>query len=646
MSDTPASTSSTPADAPAIPPTPLAPASTHRQQFRRPGERAWLRVGAAATEASVVLNGQTVGLHLGAWTPFEFEITPWLRDENELLIHCRDRVHTTNGFLPTIGIRWTGARDVRIQTTPTPSRPPARQRSATRGTQLLVDGRPFRVRGVLHWGYYPELGNPWPDRDTIRREILHVRSLGFNLIKFCLWIPPPAYYELCEELGMFVWQEYPVWNTPLAGEGVLREFADFFRNDAPFSCVILRTMTCENDRVSAETARRLVDLCHEMIPGSLALDNSGWLCSERYGDFHDEHPYLNNMEWSFYGRRMRPLLTRPLLLGETLYTVSPAEGPYDISLAKRRFQIETLARDLPDAGYVQNVMRDIRGLGSGLCRIDGTPKFTPAQWEWHREPLAPPRVVPPVRGTIVGPRKGGWKCPNHWWFSTILRFHDHTLPRELIERELYFELLSGRVLSHAQGTRVLLELDALTGNKRELHPLIIEFTTQGQRRVVSAFRSDTPAGRQLADILASRTGDAPEIGPLVGTSILLEDWQMSVDGERWIDVKADTALVNGGRNIFEGWARFRTTFDYPGGPRTLRCETVGDYFECLIDGVFVGEAGPRNATWDGTRDVPREFAVDLSPGRHEIEFFVRDWRGGGGMIGPVFFAGDLTERVY
>jgi hypothetical protein len=73
---------------------------------------------------------------------------------------------------------------------------------------------------------------------------------------------------------------------------------------------------------------------------------------------------------------------------------------------------------------------------------------------------------------------------------------------------------------------------------------------------------------------------------------------------------------------------------------------VGDAYEIYIDGAFVGEAGPRVATWDGTRDVPRNFNVSLAPGSHDILMRVRDWRGAGGMVGPMYFARDLDERIF
>ncbi len=624
----------------------LAPPQTVRTTFRRPGERAWVRVGAAATDATVLVNGREVGRHLGAWTPFEFEITPWLRDENTLEIRCADRVHVTNGFLAALKVRWTGARDVEIRTSPTPVRPPAPQRSAVRGTQLLVDGRPFRVRGILHWGYYPELAQPWPSEEQIRREIADMQSLGFNLIKFCLWIPPERYYRICDEMGMLVWQEYPVWDAPLDDPAVVREYEEFFRLDGPYACVILRTLTCENDRVDPALGRELVDLAHRMIPGSVVLDNSGWLCAERVGDFRDEHLYLNNIQMQYYARRVQGKLTHPLLIGEGLKANDLPEGPHRVSLAVRRQQIATLARDLPDAGYVVTVIRDIPQDPTGLYSVDGRLKYAPEDWAWHTERPDPPRPIPEPVEPIIGPRKGQWKCPEYTWWSPVVNVLDPSLPAKLIEDECVFDLMTGRVLDRCEGTRVLVEVVDTCSPARRRLPLVIEFCSEGRRRVVSAFRHDTPAGRELWAILQARTGEAPEIGPVVGTSIVLEDWEMSLDGREWIAVKCDTPLVNRGRNVFEGWATFRTRFEYPGGRRVLRCEAVGDYYEIFLDGRRFAEAGPREGTWDGTRDIPRNFDVDLPAGYHEIVFRVRDWRGGGGMVGPVYLATDLNERTF
>ncbi len=622
--------------------------------FRRPGERAWVRVEAAATQATVIVNDREMGSHLGPWTPFEVEITDALQEDNTVKVCCIDADHPTKGWLRTQGFSWVGARGVTIRKEPTKIRPAARQRSSTRGTKLLVDGKPFQVRGILHWGYYPELKCPWPDENQIRREIGELQSMGFNLIKFCLWIPPEPYYQLCDEMGMLVWQEYPIWDEALVTDPTLRSsFEEFFELDGPYPCVILRTLTCENDRVDQKAAQELRKLAHEKIPGSLILDNSSWVSNECEGDFHDEHPYLHNAQWKYFGARMRDLpLKKPLLLGETMCVDCLPDGEgKKTAIAIRRFQIETLTQDLPDAGYVICSLRDLTNAPLGLYTTTGSPKFEPSDWSWHGDNMSPPRVIQEPSGPIIGPRKGQWKCPEYTWWSPLVRVLDSDLPRDLIESECVFDLLSGRVLSHTEGTRVLVEVVDVhdkSASKVRRHPLVIEFMTEGKRQVVSAFRHDTEVGKKLLTIFKERTGTAPEIGPIRGSSTVLRDWQMSTSGndDDWMSVVCDTPLVNRGRNVFEGWAKFRSRFRDPGGKKTLRCEAVGDFFEVWIDGNRIGQAGNRTGTWDGTRDVPREFLLELTPGDHHIEFLVRDWRAAGGMVGPVFLSENLEERIF
>lgn len=54
------------------------------------GERQFLRIGAAAYECKVFLNGQYLGRHQGASTPFAVEITAALRDGANHLVLCID----------------------------------------------------------------------------------------------------------------------------------------------------------------------------------------------------------------------------------------------------------------------------------------------------------------------------------------------------------------------------------------------------------------------------------------------------------------------------------------------------------------------------------------------------------------------------
>ena len=133
-------------------------------------------------------------------------------------------------------------------------------------------------------------------------------------------------------------------------------------------------------------------------------------------------------------------------------------------------------------------------------------------------------------------------------------------------------------------------------------------------------------------------------------SVVLEDWEIEIEGSDWIPVKCDTPLANGGTNVCEGFARLRAAFEYPQAldqrKIQLVCEAVGDGFKIGIDGNTIGEAGNLTGTWDGTRDKPVAFPINLDSGLHEIEILAKDWRGGGVGVGPILLTATPESLLY
>ena len=70
----------------------------YRRTFTVPdnmcGKRLFLKFGAVDYKAEVWLNGRFLGEHSGGYTPFEFEITPWMADENTVVLRVTDRPDT------------------------------------------------------------------------------------------------------------------------------------------------------------------------------------------------------------------------------------------------------------------------------------------------------------------------------------------------------------------------------------------------------------------------------------------------------------------------------------------------------------------------------------------------------------------------
>lgn len=68
----------------------------YRTEFPRPDHagRVVLRVGGAFLATNVWLNGRLLGSHYGYFAPFGFDLTPYLKAENQLVICCESPVET------------------------------------------------------------------------------------------------------------------------------------------------------------------------------------------------------------------------------------------------------------------------------------------------------------------------------------------------------------------------------------------------------------------------------------------------------------------------------------------------------------------------------------------------------------------------
>lgn len=84
------------------------------------------------------------------------------------------------------------------------------RRLTVEGSRLFLNGEPFFFRGGCEHCYQPINVHPTQDKSYYRMVIRKLKELGFNAIRFHTWMPPYAYMEAADELGMVLEVESPI----------------------------------------------------------------------------------------------------------------------------------------------------------------------------------------------------------------------------------------------------------------------------------------------------------------------------------------------------------------------------------------------------------------------------------------------------
>lgn len=346
--------------------------AVYRASVARSGHGAkWLRFEGVSYAASVWVNGEEVGTHEGLWDAFELELPDADRWDIEVRVTKNGGAtypvrEVASGFIPFVYHTFGGIyKPVRLVEVPMTTSKPSSRVAWAEGSQVWIadrsmpgksiqdaandwlrkrrgeevdespaqqGARPFYARGVLTWGWYPELGHHNPDEATIRREIGQAQRLGFNLIKFCLWVPPHRYLELLHDAGLFAWIELPLWDPtadPLAQRRMADELERIVEQYRHHPNVVFWTIGCElHETTTARYRQELTERVREALmtpegPAALVKDNSGSAEMyggdlREYGDFYDFHPYC---ETPLYPEVLDSLMpgprpSMPVLLGE------------------------------------------------------------------------------------------------------------------------------------------------------------------------------------------------------------------------------------------------------------------------------------------------------------------------------------------
>lgn len=169
--------------------------------------------------------------------------------------------------------------------------------------RAILNGKSYIMRGTNVCAYRffedAERGDkPWR-KEWVRRLHRKFKSMHWNSIRYCIGFPPEIWYEIADEEGFLIQDEFPIWLLNRApekpvSEKIIPEYTEWMRERWNHPCVVI--WDAQNESVTDQTGKALEAVRH------LDLSNrpweNGWADPQSDSDFAEAHPYLFIRAWS------------------------------------------------------------------------------------------------------------------------------------------------------------------------------------------------------------------------------------------------------------------------------------------------------------------------------------------------------------
>jgi hypothetical protein len=171
--------------------------------------------------------------------------------------------------------------------------------------RAVLNGKPYLMRGtnvcVYRFFEDAERGDkPWR-AEWVRRLHRKFKSMHWNSIRYCIGFPPELWYEIADEEGFLIQDEFPIWLLGKApedptSEKIIPEYTEWMRERWNHACVVI--WDAQNESVTKETGEAL-SAVRQLDLSNRPWDN-GWAEPQSEADCVETHPYFFSKLWNEY----------------------------------------------------------------------------------------------------------------------------------------------------------------------------------------------------------------------------------------------------------------------------------------------------------------------------------------------------------
>ena len=160
------------------------------------------------------------------------------------------------------------------------------------GRYFHLNGQKYFLRGsnvTLHRFFEdPECGNLAWDREWVKKLMIdNPKSIDWNAMRICVGIVPDFWYDLCDEYGIMLQNEWLYWQTHGWNDQIRKEYTDWVWSDGNHPSIVIWDGLNENwDNFIGD----------ELIPELKKLDptrvwDAGYTVSGNTDEMDEPHPY-------------------------------------------------------------------------------------------------------------------------------------------------------------------------------------------------------------------------------------------------------------------------------------------------------------------------------------------------------------------
>ena len=170
-----------------------------------------------------------------------------------------------------------------------------------------LNGKTYFLRGsnVTIYRFFEDAarGNkPWR-AEWVRRLHQRFKTMHWNALRYCIGFPPELWYDIADEEGILIQDEFPIWTLgedpeKLEAEKIITEYQEWMRERWNHPSVVI--WDAQNESFITASGKALQAVRH------LDLSNrpweNGWAEPQSPTDCVESHPYRFSRDWSSTNR--------------------------------------------------------------------------------------------------------------------------------------------------------------------------------------------------------------------------------------------------------------------------------------------------------------------------------------------------------